>query len=234
MPFRLIKPGTFLMGSPESESGRWGSEDQHEVTLTRPYYLGVYPVTQEEYERVMGSNPSHFKGKRHPVDSMSWEEAMAFIAKLNALPSEKSLDRLYRLPTEAEWEYACRAGTTTAYSYGASVSELGKYAWYDKNSGSTTHPVGEKLPNGWGLYDMHGNVWELCADWYGDYPNTAVTDPTGPTRGSYRVIRGGGWGIDAADCRSAYRSGRSPDRRRNSLGFRLALSPSGIPRPPEA
>ncbi|MEY4565224.1 MAG: Serine/threonine-protein kinase PrkC, partial [Planctomycetota bacterium] len=170
MKFRLIKPGTFRMGSPESESGRRGHEHHHQVTLTRPYYLGVYPVTQEEYERVMGSNPSYFKGKRHPVENVSWEDAMAFLSKLNTLASEKSLGGSYRLPTEAEWEYACRAGTTTAYSFGDSESELEKYGWYDENSGYTTHPVGEKLPNGWGLYDMHGNVWEWCADWYGAYP----------------------------------------------------------------
>jgi formylglycine-generating enzyme required for sulfatase activity len=233
MEFRLIKPGTFLMGSPESEYGRYGDE-HHQVTLTRPYYLGVYPVTQQEYERVMGSNPSYFKGQRHPVENVSWEDAMAFLSKLNALASEKSLGGSYRLPTDAEWEYACRAGTTTAYSFGDSESELEKYGWYSKNSGDTTHPVGEKLPNGWGLYDMHGNVWEWCADWYGAYPIIAVTDPTGPTEGSARVFRGGGWYYGAADCRSANRGWNGPSYRGSSRGLRVALSPSGIPRPPEA
>jgi formylglycine-generating enzyme required for sulfatase activity len=234
MQFQLIKPGTFLMGSPESESGRSDGEVQHQVTLTRPYYLGVYPVTQEEYERVMGSNPSHFKGKRHPVDSVSWEDAMAFIAKLNALPSEKSLGRLYRLPTEAEWEYACRAGTTTAYSFGDYPVYLGNYAWFGEGFIGSTHPVGNKQPNQWGLYDMHGNVREWCADWYGDYPNTAVTDPTGPTGGLSRVDRGGSWFYGAAHCRSAVRFGFDPSFRDDGNGFRVALSPSGIPRPPEA
>jgi formylglycine-generating enzyme required for sulfatase activity len=227
MQFQLIKPGTFLMGSPESESGRYHDEVQHQVTLTRPYYLGVYPVTQEEYERVMGSNPSRFKGRRHPVEQVSWEDATSFISKLNALPSEKSLDRLYRLPTEAEWEYACRAGTPTAYSFGESESELGKYAWYNKNSGKGTHAVGQKLPNCWGLYDMHGNVWEWCADWYVDYPKTAVTDPPSPKVGSLRVIRGGSWYHGATICRSSSRNGNSPSPRYFRDGFRVALSPSG-------
>jgi formylglycine-generating enzyme required for sulfatase activity len=222
------------MGSPESESGRSGDEHHHQVTLTRPYYLGVYPVTQEEYERVMGSNPSGFKGKRHPVENVSWDDAMAFIAQLNTLASKKSLGGSYRLPTEGEWEYACRAGTTTAYSFGDSESELKKYGWYFENSRITTHPVGEKLPNGWGLYDMHGNVWEWCADWYDDYPIIAVTDPTGPTVGSFRVFRGGSWNFVAAYCRSADRSGIDPSFRDFGSGLRVAVSPSGIPRPPKA
>jgi formylglycine-generating enzyme required for sulfatase activity len=229
MKFQLIKPGTFMMGSPASELVRDEDETQHQVTLTQPYYLGVYEVTQEQYERIMGINPSRFKSSSHPVDSVSWEDAVAFISKLNDLERGQLSGRLYRLPTEAEWEYACRAGTTTVYSFGASERELGNYAWYTENSKEGTHPVGEKLPNGWGLYDMHGNVSEWCADWYGEYPKTEVTDPPGPSKGSSRVRRGGCWIIVAANCRSAIRFWDAPDYRSLALGFRLALSPSGIP-----
>jgi formylglycine-generating enzyme required for sulfatase activity len=229
MQFRLIQAGTFKMGSPTSEGERSSDETQHEVTLTRPYYLGVYEVTQEQYEKVMGTNPSGFKGPRHPVETVSWEDAQEFIAKLNALSAEQSAGREYRLPTEAEWEYACRAGEETAYSFGEDPSVLGKYGWFEDNSGSKTHPVGEKQPNPWGLYDMHGNVYEWCEDWYGDYPARTMLDPTGAIMGSLRVFRGGGWGILAAFCRSASRNGNRPSGRNVSFGFRLALSPAGIP-----
>ena len=224
MEFRLIEPGTFMMGSPENEAGRYEDETQHRVTLTKPYYLGVYEVTQDEYERLMGINPSNFKGRRNPVESISYDNAIAFIKRLNDLPEEKAAGRVYRLPTEAEWEYACRAGSSTAYCFGDDETRLGEYAWYYKNSGETTHPVGEKRPNGWGLYDMHGNVWEWCNDWYGDYPSGSVTDPTGASSGSVRVCRGGGWDYEAARCRSATRFGDDPSGRCSSLGFRLVLS----------
>ena len=230
MEFRLIQAGTFKLGSPTSEGERSSDETQHEVTLTRPYYLGVYEVTQEQYEKVMGTNPSGFKGPRHPVDTVSWEDAQEFITKLNALSAEQSAGRKYRLPTEAEWEYACRAGEETAYSFGDDPSVLGKYGWFDDNSGSKTHPVGEKQPNAWGLYDMHGNVYEWCEDWYGDYPARTMLDPTGAITGSYRVFRGGSWYFEAAYCRSANRNGFGPsDRSFNFIGFRVALSPAGIP-----
>jgi eukaryotic-like serine/threonine-protein kinase len=229
MEFRLIQAGTFKMGSPTSEGERSSDETQHEVTLTRPYYLGVYEVTQEQYEKVMGTNPSGFKGPRHPVETVSWEDAQEFIAKLNALSAEQSAGREYRLPTEAEWEYACRAGEETAYSFGEDPSVLGKYGWFEDNSGSKTHPVGEKQPNSWGLYDMHGNVWEFCQDCYGDYSAGAVIDPTGPSGGSFRVSRGGSWITRAAYCRSAYRHWNDPSYRNAPLGFRVALSPAGIP-----
>jgi formylglycine-generating enzyme required for sulfatase activity/predicted Ser/Thr protein kinase len=232
MEFQLIKPGTFMMGSPTSDPIRFEDETQHQVTLTRSYYLGVNEVTQEQYQRVMGMNPSGFKGASNPVDSVSWEDAVAFISKLNDLETEKSSGRVYRLPTEAEWEYACRAGTKMAYSFGESMAysfeeskkELDKYAWYYQNSEKTTHPVGKKLPNGWGLYDMHGNVWEWCSDRYADYPSGAVTDPIGSSEGLYRVSRGGGWDDDASCCRSADRSGGSPSLRLSINGFRVALS----------
>jgi formylglycine-generating enzyme required for sulfatase activity len=227
MKFRLIQPGMFMMGSPESETGRYSDERQHQVRLTTPYYLGIYTVTQSEYARIMGSNPSDFKGDRHPVEQVSWEDATAFIQKLNGLPEEKTAGRLYRLPTESEWEYACRSGSSTAYCFGEGDARLGEYAWYDKNSGSKTHPVGQKAPNAWGLYDMHANVWEWCSDWYGDYPSGSVTDPTGASTSYCRVNRGGGWRDGAGHCRSAFRRGNAPSNRLNYLGFRLALSSLG-------
>ncbi|MBL8868730.1 MAG: SUMF1/EgtB/PvdO family nonheme iron enzyme [Planctomycetaceae bacterium] len=227
MEFRLIQPGTFTMGSPTSEVGRLSKETQHEVTLSRPYYLGVYEVTQEQYEKVMGTNPSSFKGTRHPVEMVSWEDAKEFIAKLNSLSAEQSAGREYRLPTEAEWEHACRAGSKAGYSFGDDASALGKYGWFADNSGSKTHPVGEKQPNSWGLHDMHGNVYEWCEDWYGSYPAGAVIDPTGPSVDFRRVSRGGSWYSGAAYCRSASRNWLIPSD--GDYGFRLALSPAGIP-----
>jgi formylglycine-generating enzyme required for sulfatase activity len=234
MKFRLIQPGTFMMGSPESEAGRYSDEGQHQVTLTNLYSMGIYPVTQSEYQRLMGSNPSQFKGDCHPVEQVSWEDATEFIKKLNGLSEERTAGRFYRLPTESEWEYACRAGSSTAYCFGENEARLGEYAWYGKNSGNKTHPVGQKKPNAWGLYDMHGNVWEWCSDWYGDYPSGAVTDPTGPSTGSCRVHRGGSWGSVALDCRSANpRSRGGPSNRNCNLGFRLALSSLGTSRAAE-
>jgi formylglycine-generating enzyme required for sulfatase activity len=229
MKLKLLYPGQFMMGE---------GYQSHQVKLTKPFYLGVYQVTQEHYERVMGThplmhiNPSNFRSERNPVEKVTWRDAVRFCRNLSDYPEEKKAGRVYRLPTEAEWEYACRAGTTARFSFGDDESKLGEYAWYQQNSGSTTHPVGEKKPNAWGLYDMHGNVWEWCADWYGDYPNGMV-DPVGPATGSYRVIRGGCWSLRAALCRSADRGGDGPDYRNDGLGFRVALSsPSGIPGPP--
>ena len=181
------------------------------------FSIGVHEVTQSQYESRMGANPSSFKGANNPVENVSWDDAVAFCAKLSALPAEVAAGRVYRLPTEAESEYACRAGTTTGYSFGDDEKDLGEYAWFSDNSGNTTHGVGEKLPNGWGLYDMHGNVWEWCSD----------------AEGSFRVIRGGCWYFEAAFCRSAYRNGSDPTDRSSGMGFRLALSsPSG--KSPEA
>jgi formylglycine-generating enzyme required for sulfatase activity len=189
--------------------------------------MGIYPVTQSEYQRLMGSNPSSFKGDRHPVEQVSWEDATEFIQKLNGLPEERAAGRVYRLPTESEWEYACRAGSSTAYCFGEEDARLGEYAWYGKNSGNKTHPVGQKTSNAWGLYDMHGNVWEWCSDWYGDYPSGSVRDPKGASTGSCRVDRGGSWYNVAANCRSANRFRRAPSNRNDYLGFRLALSSLG-------
>ena len=215
MEFILIQPGSFTMGSNQSNEN-----PAHKVNLTKPYYLSKYEVTQEQWEKVMGGNPSQFKDTKNPVENVSWTDCQSFVAKLK----EKVPGRAFRLPTEAEWEYACRAGTTGDYCYGDGEGTLAEYAWYNSNSNSTTHPVGEKKPNAWGLYDMHGNVWEWCADWYGDYPATAVGDPQGSSPGSDRVVRGGSWGSYAAYCRAASRNFDNPSGTSHGLGLRLAYS----------
>ena len=223
MKFKLLAAGTFTKGEGIAA---------HQVTLTKAFELGVYEVTQEQYKKVMGKNPSHFKGglfamnagSQNPVETVSYDDAVEFCRKLSALPAEKKSGYVYRLPTEAEWEYACRAGTTTEYSFGDSASELGDYAWYDKNSGKTTHPVGEKKPNAWGLYDLHGNVYEWCQDWYRDHPSGSVIDPTGAASGSDRVLRGGCWDSLSDRCRSAFRFRSTPGRRYYDLGFRVLRS----------
>jgi len=242
MELVLIPKGKFTMGSPASEEGRYENETEHEVTISKDYYLGVTEVTQGQYEKVIGVNPSFWQKRvirksdssMYPVEQVTWEDAVEFCKELSDLPEEKKAGRVYRLPTEAEWEYACRAGSKSAYSFGESSKSLGNYAWFGENSNAWTHSVGEKKANAWGLYDMHGNVWEWCSDWYGDYPNGAVSDPVGPRKGSVRVLRGGSWVLVAALCRSANRNWRDPSHRNDSLGFRVALSPSGIPQSPEA
>ena len=221
MKLARIEPGTFTM--------RIGLE-AHQVTLTKPYYLGVCEVTQEEYRRVTGKTPANFKGPKNPVEQVSWEEAVQFCRKLSTLPEEKAAGRVYRLPTEAEWEYACRAGSTSKFSFGDDESKLGEYAWFVENSGNKTHPVGEKKPNAWGLYDMHGNVWEWCSDWYETNRNSDLTDPVGPPSGSQRAFRGGGWHRENMGCVSASRTGLDPSLRHYIIGFRVALSSSGIPK----
>jgi formylglycine-generating enzyme required for sulfatase activity len=219
-----IQPGTFTMGSPVSESGRSSDESpQTQVTLTKGYWLGKTAVTQAQWEALMGRNPSNFKGANRPVEQVSWTDAMEFCRKLTE--RERSAGRLsegyeYTLPTEAQWEYACRAGTTGRYGGDGNLDDMGWYIW---NSGNTTHPVGQKQPNAWGLYDMNGNVCEWCLDWHDKYPGGSVRDPTGPASGSSRVERGGSWSSDAVSCRSAYRYGFGPNRSFNFLGFRLAL-----------
>ena len=167
-----------MVGSPPSEADRWYNEMQHQVAITHPYYIGKYVVTQDQYEKVMGTNPSHFKGAKNPVESVSWRDAQNFCKKLSATSG-----KTVRLPTEAEWEYACRAGTTTAYYFGESENVLADYAWFSSNANKTTHAVGEKKPNAWGLFDMHGNVFQWCQDWYGTYPSGLVADPTGAKGG---------------------------------------------------
>ena len=215
MEFVLIPAGEFLMGS---ANGDKDERPVHTVRISQAFYLEKYEVTQGQWEAVMGTNPSQFKGDpKRPVEQVSWEDAQEFIRKLNA----KEGGTKYRLPTEAEWEYAARAGSTTAYSFGDDVTQLGEYAWYDQNAGNTTHPVGQRKPNAWGLYDMHGNVWEWVQDWYGDYAAATVTDPQGSSSGSVRVIRGGGWFGNAGDCRAAYRSYAPPGDRIADCGLRL-------------
>ena len=222
MEFVYIAAGTFMMGSPDSDNMATDKEKpQHKVTLTKGYYLQTTPVTQRQWKAVMGDNPSHFKkGDTYPVENVSWDDCQEFIRKLN----QKEGVQLYRLPNEAEWEYACRAGSTTKYCFGDDEGGLAAYAWYEKNSGRETHPVGQKKPNAWGLYDMHGNVWEWCQDWYGDYPTGSVTDPTGHSSGSFRVLRGGCWNNNAWLCRSALRNAISPDYRNFDLGLRVLRS----------
>ena len=236
MKLVLIPKGTFMMGSPESERGRNEDETQHEVTISKDYYLGVYEVTQAQYEKVMGKNQSHFQGAivgnenaDLPVEMVTWDDAVKFCKKLSDLPEEKKTGRVYRLPTEAEWEYACRAGSKTAYSFDDEEGLLPEYGWFNRNSSDRTHTVGLLEPNAWGLYDMHGNVFEWCSDRHGEYPKGAVSDPTGPKEGSFRVFRGGGWRYFAALCRSALR-GRGRPSDRFIIGFRVALSSSGIPK----
>lgn len=218
MEFVYIAPGTFTMGSPEDEPGHRGDETQHQVTLTKGYYLQTTEVTQRQWQTVTDYNPSRFKNCNEcPVEQISWNNAQAFIKQFNS----KDARNTYRLPTEAEWEYACRAGSVGAYGFGDDDEKLVDHAWYQSNSGGETHPVSSLKPNAWGLYDMHGNVWEWCAE----NPKEEVTDPTGPSSVVDRVLRGGSWGIPAAVCRSAVRYGNLPSSRVGSFGFRLVRLP---------
>ena len=229
--FVWLPSGRFLMGSPEGELDRSSNEGpQTMVTLTRGFFMGRYEVTQGEYLSVIGSNPSGATGDlNRPVEQVTWNDATNYCAQLTQ--QERTLGRLpaawgYRLPTEAEWEYACRAGSTNRFSYGndPGYTQLGNYAWYFPNS-SSTHAAGDKLPNRWGLYDMSGNVWEFCSDWFGDYLGGSVTDPRGPISGSWRVIRGGGYTDFGYDCRAAHRYAFGPADSYYGLGFRVVLAP---------
>jgi formylglycine-generating enzyme required for sulfatase activity len=240
-----IQGGTFTMGSPANEPGRDDDEVQHQVKA-RSFYMGKYEVTQKEYQEVMGTNPSHFKGNNLPVEMVSWYDAIEYCNRLSEkekLTPAYTIDKSrkdtnntsdyddkwlvtwnrsangYRLPTEAEWEYACRAGTTTAYNTGASIND--NTGWYDANRAGSTQEVGRKPANAWGLHDMHGNVYEWCWDWYGDYASGSQTDPTGASSGSGRVIRGGGWNGSAQGVRSAFRYSDTPFDRNSYVGFRV-------------
>jgi formylglycine-generating enzyme required for sulfatase activity len=248
----FIPPGTFRMGSPTNEVGSDVIDPQFEhpqiaVTINRGFWMGKYEVTQGEYQRVMGINPSLFNGDQsgspppfnqnygtdltRPVEHVTWFNATNYCGKLTQ--RERAAGRIatnsvYRLPTEAEWEYACRAWTSTRFSYGddPDYTELTNYAWYGVfDSSGTTHPVGQKLPNPWGLYDMHGNVVEWCQDWFGPYPGGIALDPQGPATGSTRVARGGLWFRPDSYCRSAWRNGASPDLV-GAAGLRVVLAPS--------
>jgi formylglycine-generating enzyme required for sulfatase activity len=255
-----VEAGSFTMGSPGDERGRDGDETQHRVTITRPFLMKVTEVTQAEWQAVLGGNPSDFAGcPSCPVETVSWYESAAYC---NALSLREGLEHCYqdaggapydaadaasevtprwprglacpgyRLPTEAEWEYAARAGTQTAFHTGALLGDPGcgaeanldRAGWYCGNSGDTTHPVGQKAANAWGLYDMHGNVWEWCWDWYADYPAGPVSDPVGPQAGSSRVGRGGSWSNNARNARSANRNFVAPGGRSHDLGLRPSRS----------
>ena len=225
MAFVRIPAGSFMMGSPAGEKDRNANETHHRVTISRDFYMGKYQVTQAQWKSLMGTNPSKFQNCDNcPVENVSWDDAQEFIKKLNAKGQGT-----YRLPTEAEWEYAARAGTTTAFAFGDSFSS--EQANFDGNypcGGAAkgkylkkTTPVGSYRANGWGLYDMHGNVWEWCQDWFDDYPKGDVTDPTGPATGTKRVVRGGSWSRSGRILRCASRSNGLPLTRSNGLGFRL-------------
>jgi formylglycine-generating enzyme required for sulfatase activity len=218
MKFVWIPPGSFLMGSPKKEIGRDKGETQHQVTLTKGFYMGVFTVTQGQWEAVMGNNPSFYKGEKHlPVEMVSWEDCQVFLKKMS-----KKEGQAYRLPTEAEWEYACRAGTNGAFCFGDDRTLLDQYAWSFETFGDKPHPVGQKKPNEWGLYDMHGNVWQWCQDRYGAYPQNPATDPLGPESGATRVMRGGSCTNRPSSLRSANRIDIEPTSKAVTIGFRVA------------
>jgi formylglycine-generating enzyme required for sulfatase activity len=256
--FKFVPAGSFKMGSPTSENGSEDDERQHDVIISKSFYLSAYEVTQEQYSKVMGENPSRFQGENaadripakkdpqtdrtiedekiipkdtsaFPVERVSWEEAVEFCKRLSDLPDERNAGRTYRLPREAEWEYACRAGTETAYFFGDNATAISQYAWYEKNSSSHPHPVGTKKPNGFGIYDLYGNVSEWCWDNYGEYPRNSVTDPTGALARDLRVTRGGSFSDrHLPDLRSAKRDSMSGDYHLNTIGIRVVMTPSGI------
>jgi formylglycine-generating enzyme required for sulfatase activity len=254
MKMRLVPAGTFTMGSPKEEADRREDEARHEVTITRPLYVGVYEVRQKEYYDIMLPGFDHaswqfWRGPLHvgaaynyrdwqggeggklrpnyPMECVTWHKAVEFCKKITA--QEEKAGRLpegyvYRLPTEAEWEYACRAGSKTRFCFGDADGSLAEYAWCRGTGG--THPVAQKKPNAWGLYDMHGNVWEWCSDWLGTYAAGRAVDPQGTASGSQRVLRGGAWGDEPKYCRSAHRRSNVPDHRDHFDGFRVVVSVS--------
>ena len=223
MKLVLIPAGTFVMGSPETETERMDTEGpRRQVTISKPFYMGVYEVTQAQYESVVGKNISKFKGPQNPVELVFWSNATAFCAALSM-----KTGRVVGLPTEAQWEYACRARTETSFSFGDNAKDLYAYAWYEANSAQRTHPVGQKKPNAFGLYDMHGNVMEWCHDWYAwnFYAKAKNVDPENTAETRSRVVRGGAWNTGPRDCRSARRYTYDPDTRGHQCGFRVVLAP---------
>ena len=216
----LIPAGKFIMGSPEMEKDRGLIETQHEATIGRPFYMGMYEVTQEQYEQVMGKNRSLFKAAQNPADSVPWDAADEYCRRLSGITRQT-----VRLPTEAEWEYACRAGTTTRFNTGDGDGDLDRAGWWQENSWNRPHPVGGKEANAWGLYDMHGNVREWCQDWYAEYQKEAAADPFGPAHGTSKVLRGGWWGTYRWECRSAHREWHEGGGYRNEFGFRIVIVP---------
>ncbi|MBI2930894.1 MAG: formylglycine-generating enzyme family protein [Planctomycetes bacterium] len=218
MEFVKIKAGKFTMGGNENDN----EKPPHEVTITKDYWMQTTETTQSQWEAVMGKNPSHFKGADLPVETVSWEDCQEFLKKLNEKAKEQLKGRAAKFPTEAEWEYACRAGEKGTWCFGDEGKKLGEYAWYYKNSDAKMHPVGQKKANAWGLYDMHGNAWEWCEDWYEAYPSEAVTDATGPAKGDSRCLRGGCWHGIAYSTRSALRLRDDPTNHDFYVGFRAA------------
>jgi uncharacterized protein (TIGR02996 family) len=226
MEFAWLPPGSFLMGSPRGEEGRGVDETQHRVTLSRGFWLGVSPVTQAQWVAMMGSNPSGCQGEGHPVEMVSWDDCQEFCHQLSSRDGQR-----YQLPSEAQWEYACRAGTTTPFHVGATLStELANYdGTYTYGKGergidrSQTTAVGGFPPNAWGLYDMHGNVWEWCRDWHGPYGSDYIEDPEGSNTGETRVLRGGSWRDDPGHCRAACRSRLAPAYSCGTAGCRVLL-----------
>jgi formylglycine-generating enzyme required for sulfatase activity len=243
MKLTYVPAGTFSMGSPHSEPDRYPDEGpQHPVAITRPFYLGTYPVTQRQYTAVMGQNPSYFQearggGPDHPVERVSWSDAVEFCRRLSDLPEERAAGRAYRLPTEAEWEYACRAGTGAPFHYGEALSSRlanfnGRYPYGGAVRGPNleqTSRVGSYQPNAFGLYDMHGNVWEWCQDYYDQhyYRKSPREDPPGPAAGAMRVVRGGSCCNIGRFCRSAYRFGVGPGNRDLDVGLRVVMTLAG-------
>lgn len=258
MTLVLIPSGSFSMGSASGDDQSHDDERQHQVRISEPFYMGTTEVTQAQFQKVMGFNPSKFRGVAGsaesgslPVEQVSWSDAVGFCNRLSSMPGEKKHNRTYLLPTEAQWEYACRAGNTLDLGFESNVEELSKYAWFGDNSGEKLldtaaiwksvnedvdhylsilnknqcrpHKVGQKNPNPWGLYDMHGNVWEWCSDWYAPYPKGVRVDPVGALSGTDRVLRGGGYHFQATDCRCAERHGSFPSNRVDDLGFRVVL-----------
>jgi formylglycine-generating enzyme required for sulfatase activity len=217
---KLIPAGEFLMGEPWFEDSR----PAHRVRISRPFYIGIFAVTQKEWSKVMRTNPSKFKGSDLPVENVSWEDCRGFITRLNEAAQQGG----FHLPTEAEWEHACRAGSRTIFSFGDDERDLADHGWFSSNSKGQTHPVGRKKPNAWGLFDVHGNVCGWCADWFDkEYyrhfcGDETVADPAGPETGFERVVRGGSWDSDASGCYSGVRSFALPDTRRPSIGLRIA------------
>lgn len=214
--FIPIQPGKFLMGSPENEENRWADENQVKVEITKPFEMQETQITQIQWDAIMDTNPSAYEGMQKPVQNVSWEDAQEFIEKLNKLNAEY----VYRLPTEAEWEYCCRAGTQTPHS--CEAEDLSHFSFFESNDGPLN--VKSLQPNSWGLYDMHGNVWEWCQDWYAETLQGGM-NPRGPSSGSSRVLRGGSWSSGARYLRSAYRSRAVPGSRRVGVGFRLIRTP---------
>ena len=229
MEFVYIPPGSFMMGSPLDEPERTKEETQHKVTLTRGFYIQTTEVTQDQWQKVMGTDVRRQRDKAgrswqlrgegpgFPMYYVSWNDARDFAGKINRM---EDTDK-YGLPFEAQWEYACRAGTRKPYSSGRSEIVLGEYAWFSTNAGMSARRVAKKKPNAWGLHDMHGNVWEWCEDWYGEYPTDTIADPAGPSSGTFRVLRGGSWSSHSSLCRSAFRDKNVPDEANFNFGFRL-------------